>query len=140
MKTRLAAAFLFLGSCSALRADLDIREITPDLVEMLGWKVEAHEKEGYVQFTLQLPARLLSDGRTAHLSVWRDRHLVTACILGLHKRKDGDRYEFSVSRQYLKDSSFELGPKGLDEDGQYYRVYLRKFALRKTKEVPAAKE
>ena len=47
---------VFLCSCSALRADLDIREITPDLVEMLGWKVKVHEKEGYVHFTLQ-PSR-----------------------------------------------------------------------------------
>jgi len=134
MKTTLAVAILVFCSCSDLRADLDIREITPAKAQQLGWKVEVHEKKEYVQFTVQPPPVLLSQGRTAHLSVRHKRKLVTSCILGLHKRRQGHRYEFSVSKQYLLGSAFELGRDPTVDAGECYRMRLGKFANQEKKE------
>jgi len=115
---------------------LDIREITPVKAEQLGWKVEVHEKEDYVQFTVQPPVFLMSEGRTAHLSVWHEGKLMTSCILGLHKMRQGSRYEFAVSKQHLADSVFELGqdPTSLTDDSESYRIRLSKFISSKKKE------
>ncbi len=128
MKTKLTVFLLVFAVCPVLRADTDTREITPEKAQELGWKIEVREEEGYVAFTLQLPASLLSQKRTAGLSVWHDRELITSCILGLHKRQAGDRYEFAVSKKYLRDSQFELGPKASSTfDAVTYRVHLAKF-------------
>ena len=127
---------MVLCICSILRADLQIRDITPDKAKQLGWKVEVHEKEDYVQFTVQPQALLLSQGRTAHLSVWHERKLIISCILGFHKRRHGDRYEFAVSKQYFADSVFELGQDAtsLTDDSESYRIRLSKFISSKKKE------
>lgn len=132
MKTKLTVFLLVFALCPVLRADIAIREITPDKAQQLGWKIEVHEEEDYISFTVQLPASLLSQKGTAHLSVWHDRELITSCILGLHKRRAGDRYEFAVSKKYLRDrdSIFELGPEASTfdfDDAESYRVYLTKF-------------
>jgi hypothetical protein len=134
MKTGISA-ILLLCSCVAAWADLDIREITPAKAKELGWKIEVHEKKEYVQFTVQPPAALLSQGRMAYLSVRHERKLITSCILGLHKRRQGSRYEFAVSKQYLTDSTLEIGldPTVL-KGGESYRIRLHKFADQGKKE------
>ena len=133
MKTKLTVIILVLCSCSILNADLDIREIGPVKAGQLGWKVDVHERKEYVQFTVQLPADLLSQGRTAHLSVWHERKLATSCILGLHKRRQGSRYEFAVAKQYLVGSTFELGLAPTVVAGESYRMRLNKFTNQEKK-------
>jgi hypothetical protein len=126
MKTQLTTMVIFC-SCLVARGDLDIREITLANTEKLGWKILVDEEENYVRFRLQPSAVLLAEGRTAHLGVWQDDTLITSCILGLHKRREGDRYEFAVSKKYLTDSVFEIGRAPRNDDGESYRVYLRKI-------------
>ena len=126
MNTPLRVAVLLLCSCSALRADLDIEEITPDKAEQLGWTITVRETEKYVAFP-EPPAALISQGRTAHLSVRHNRKLVVSCLLGLHERRSGDRYELAVARQYLQNSRFELSRAAASRDGESYRIHLHKF-------------
>ena len=128
MKTRLTVFLLVFALCPVLQADLDIREITPRKALLLGWTVVAHDREDYVSFTVQLPASFLSQKRTAYLSVRHERELITSCILGLHKSRAGDRYEFAVSKQYLRDSLFELGQAASTiSNGESYRMHLIRF-------------
>ena len=133
MKTQLTVAILVLGSCSVLRADLDIREINPGNARGLGWKVKVEDEQDYVRFTVQPPGAVLAQGRIAHLGVWHGRKLITSCILGLHKRKQGSRYQFAVSKQFLTDLVFEVGPVPALLAGESYRIHLRKFTGSKKK-------
>lgn len=116
---------------------MDIREVTPTSAATSGWKVEVHQEAEYVRFTVQLPEPLLAQVATAYLGIWQDRKLITSCILGLHKRRDGDRYEFALARQYLDGALFELGMKDEFAGGNVsFRMPLVAFVPQKDKGVP----
>ena len=134
MKTTIA---LLICLPLVARADLDIREMTPTNVATSGWKVEIQQETDYVRFTVQLPEAFLAQVATAHLDVRQDRKLITSCILGLHKRNEGDRYEFAVATQYLNGAMLELSMKQTSPDGNVsYRMRLAGFATQKTKGIP----
>jgi formylglycine-generating enzyme required for sulfatase activity len=126
MRTAIAGSLL-LCSCFVARADLSIREITPAKARQLGWKVDTVARKEYVQFTVQPPAVLASQGRTAHLSISHKRKFVASCVLGLHKTGQGNRYVFAVSKGYLAESSFEIGLAPNVDEGESYRIRLHKF-------------
>jgi hypothetical protein len=127
MKATLAIFITVLSFCPVLRADLVVNEVTPENAQKLDWKIEAFEKENHVYFTVQLPAGVLSQNRTAHLAVRQNSELMASCLLGLHKVEGSERYEFVVSKECLQESVFELGSKELTLNGDTYRIYLRKF-------------
>jgi hypothetical protein len=128
MKTRIAA-ILILCSCVIAWADLDIRDITPANAKELGWKIEVHQKKGYIQFTVQPLSSLVTERRDAHLSVRDARKMIFTSLLGVQDYRGAKRYVFAVSQQYLEDSVFELGPndESLKDETTSYRIHLYKF-------------
>jgi hypothetical protein len=128
MKTKMATIFMLCLSLSAW-ADLDIRGITPAKAKQLGWKIETHAKEEYMTFTVQPPNTLLNQKRSAHLSVRDGRKMISTSLLGLQEFRGSQRYVFSVSRNYLKDSVFELGPdeESITHSTTSFRIHLNDF-------------
>ena len=140
MKTIMLACLLFVCFVPSLRADLDIRSVTPANAEKLGWMIKVTETDGYDSFIVQLPPAMMKQKRYAHLSVWDDRKLICSSLLGVHEFQDAKRYEFSVARQFLKDSRFGLSPDNTVFElspGTSYRLRLLDFVKVKTLRIPA---